>query len=196
MSIKTYRRKRDFTKTPEPRGRALRPGKRLRFVVQQHARTMHFDFRMEVNGALKSWAVPKGPSMNPRVKRLAIPTEDHPLEYARFEGVIPQQAIRGGRSYLWDRGVYRNLTRDSSGAARSPARAIGDGHLVFDLKGQKLKGRFVLQRVGRGGDRRWFLIKAREENPPRRREPVTTQPRSIVSGLTMREIARKEIASP
>jgi len=196
MSIKTYLRKRDFTKTPEPRGRGRRPGKRSRFVVKQHdARTMHFDLRLEVNGVLKSWAVPKGPSMDPKMKRLAIPTEAHPLDYARFEGVIPGNQYGAGAVIVWDRGFYHNLTRSSSGDLKHPSRAIRDGHFVFDLKGQKLKGRFVLQRTGLGSGRRWFLIKAREENAPRRRGPVALQRRSIVSGLTVQEVARKELAS-
>jgi len=129
MSIKTYRRKRDFSKTPEPRGGKKIPGKLFRFVVQQHdARTMHFDFRLEVDGALKSWAVPKGPSIDPRVKRLAVPTEDHPLDYAGFEGVIPAKQYGAGAVIVWDRGIYRNLTRDSSGRPKNPARAIREGH--------------------------------------------------------------------
>ena len=196
MSIKTYQRKRDFSKTPEPQGRTHRLGKRPIFVVQQHdARSMHFDFRLEVDGVLKSWAVPKGPSVDPRVKRLAVPTEDHPLDYARFEGVIPRKQYGAGAVIVWDRGFYHNLTRDSSGTLKNPGRAIHDGHFVFDLKGHKLKGRFVLQGVGQGRDRRWFLIKAREENAPVSREPVATQPKSIVSGRTVQEVAQKEIAS-
>jgi DNA ligase D-like protein (predicted 3'-phosphoesterase) len=196
MSIKTYRRKRDFTKTPEPRGHTHNPGKLLRFVVQQHdARTMHFDFRLEVDGTLKSWAVPKGPSIDPGVRRLAVPTEDHPLDYAGFEGVIPPKQYGAGAVIVWDRGIYHNLTRDSRGRAKNPARAIRDGHFVFNLKGHKLKGRFVLQRVGHGRDRRWFLIKAREENLPRCGEPVATQRKSVLSGRTVREVAHKESAS-
>jgi len=196
MSINTYQRKRDFSKTPEPRGRARRPGKRPIFVVQQHdARTMHFDFRLEVDGVLKSWAVPKGPSIDPKVKRLAVSTEDHPLNYAGFEGVIPRKQYGAGAVIVWDRGFYHNLTRDSSRAVKSPAHAIRDGHFVFELRGHKLKGRFVLQGVNRGRERRWFLIKAREENEPPGREPVATQRRSVLSGLTVQEVAQKESAS-
>ena len=196
MSIKTYQRKRDFSETPEPQGRTRSPGKLLRFVVQQHdAHTMHFDFRLEVDGVLKSWAVPKGPSIDLRVRRLAVPTEDHPLEYGGFEGVIPPRQYGAGAVIVWDRGTYRNLTRDSSGGSKNPARAIRDGHFVFDLKGHKLTGRFVLQRVGRGRDRRWFLIKGREENPSCRGEPVATQRKSVLSGRTLQELARKESSS-
>ena len=196
MSIKAYRHKRDFSKTPEPQGHARRPGKRPIFVVQQHdARAMHFDFRLEVDGVLKSWAVPKGPSIDPKVKRLAVPTEDHPLDYARFEGIIPRKQYGAGAVIVWDRGFYQNLTGGSSGALKNPARAIRDGHFIFDLKGHKLKGRFVLQGVGRGRDRRWFLIKAREENAPAGREPVATRRKSVVSGLTVQELAQKGTAS-
>ena len=196
MTTKTYQRKRDFSKTPEPQGRTRRPGKGPIFVVQQHdARSMHFDFRLEVNGVLKSWAIPKGPSVDPKVRRLAVPTEDHPLDYARFEGVIPRKQYGAGAVIVWDRGFYHNLTRGSSGTLKNPARAIHDGHLVFDLKGRKLKGRFVLHEVGQAPDRRWFLIKAREENAPVSTEPVATQPKSIVSGRTLQEVAQKEIAS-
>jgi len=195
MSTRLYQRRRDFSKTPEPRGHRARGGKRPMFVVQQHdARTMHFDFRLEVDGVLKSWAVPKGPSINPRQKRLAVPTEDHPLEYARFEGVIPEKQYGAGAVIVWDRGTYRNVTGLSSGKAKSPRQALRDGHFVFELNGAKLQGRFVLQRVGSGDDSRWFLIKARDERTISRGEPVSHQRKSVLSGKTVQEVARQEDA--
>jgi DNA ligase D-like protein (predicted 3'-phosphoesterase) len=195
MSTKVYERKRDFSKTPEPRGRTYGSRNRPAFVVQQHdARTMHFDFRLEVDGVLKSWAVPKGPSMDPKIKRLAVPTEDHPLEYARFEGVIPERQYGAGAVIVWDRGTYENVTGESEGKTVDPLRALRAGHLVFELKGAKLKGRFVLQRAGHGTTRRWFLIKSRDELAANRGEPVSTQRKSVLSGRTVQQVARQESA--
>jgi DNA ligase D-like protein (predicted 3'-phosphoesterase) len=191
MSIKTYKRKRDFAKTPEPRGRAHNPGGKPVFVIQQHdARAMHYDFRLEVDDVLKSWAVPKGPSIDPKVKRLAVPTEDHPIDYAQFEGVIPAKQYGAGAVIVWDRGTWKNVTRGPAETIKDAGRAIRDGHLVFELLGKKLKGRFVLQRVGRGRERRWFLIKGRDENASTRKEPVRKERTSVVSGKTVEQMAQ------
>jgi DNA ligase D-like protein (predicted 3'-phosphoesterase) len=160
------------------------------FVIQQHAATtLHFDFRLEVDGALKSWAVPKGPSTDPRQKRLAIPVEDHPLSWGEFEGVIPG-GYGAGAVIVWDRGSYRNET-ERDGEPVPMARALADGHAVFWLEGQKLRGGYALTKVGMDGKReRWLLVKRRDEAADARRNPVSTQPESVVSGRTIEDLSR------
>src|SRR5213595_2366970 len=134
LDIETYNRKRDFTKTKEPKGRKLK-GKGDSFVVQKHdASRLHWDFRLELDGVLKSWAVPKGPSLDPDQKRLAMRTEDHPLDYGDFEGTIPQGEYGGGTVMLWDRGFW---STDDGG---DPERALRKGDLKFTLAGDKLQG--------------------------------------------------------
>ena len=159
MSLQHYRRKRDFAKTPEPEGRAAaRRQQGLRFVVHKHAaRQLHYDFRLELDGALASWAVPKGPSLDPAEKRLAVHVEDHPLEYAGFEGVIPERQYGAGSVVIWDAGTW---IPDGD-----PRRAYRDGHLRFALAGKKLRGRWSLVRMkGRGEPKEpWLLIKERDD---------------------------------
>ena len=159
MTLQRYRDKRDFRKTPEPRGRRPHRAKAgLRFVVQKHAaRTLHYDFRLEWGGALKSWAVPKGPSLDPKDKRLAVEVEDHPLEYGDFEGVIPEHEYGAGTVEIWDRGTWT-----PEGDAE---RGLREGHLAFTLSGKRLAGRWALIRMNRrdrGGKQPWLLIKERE----------------------------------
>lgn len=187
---KSYERKRDFSKTPEPRGgKAGSSGEGPIFVIQQHhASTDHFDFRLEVDGVLKSWAVPKGPSTDPREKRLAVPTEDHPLEYADFEGVIPEDQYGGGAVIVWDRGSYDNITEKDDGVVPA-AEALEQGHLLVRLHGRKISGGYALQRIGRGDETRWLLIKMDDEDADARRKPVRTEPKSVLSGRTIDEIA-------
>jgi DNA ligase D-like protein (predicted 3'-phosphoesterase) len=182
--LKDYRRRRAGHKTPEPTGgRSSRKGPI--FVVQEHKATSHhFDFRLEVDGVLKSWAVPKGPSTDPRDKRLAMPTEDHPLGYADFEGVIPEDSYGAGAVIVWDRGRYDNMT-EKDGRTQPIADALEAGHALVRLHGQKLRGGFVLQRVGEGDDARWLLIKLKGEGSDARRKPVSTEPESVLSGRTV-----------
>jgi bifunctional non-homologous end joining protein LigD len=153
MSLARYRSKRDFRKTAEPAPRKRRPGAttaRPIFVVQKHhASHLHYDFRLQVAGVLASWAVPKRPSMNPAVKRLAVRVENHPLEYASFRGRIPKGQYGAGRVEIWDKGTYDLV----SGSIRR-------GELVVDLKGRKLRGQFALVRMRQPG--RWLLVKKRE----------------------------------
>jgi DNA ligase D-like protein (predicted 3'-phosphoesterase) len=195
MTTGAYRKKRDFQRTPEPKGSA---GSRLRsnkpiFVIQRHAaRTTHFDFRLEADGALKSWAVPKGPSTNPRDKRLAMPTEDHPLEYADFEGVIPKGEYGAGSVIVWDRGTYDNLTVDEQGREVPVAEAIEDGELRVRLHGEKLNGGYALVRMGGGDRERWLLIKERDRDADARRKPARTQLESVISGRTLEQVAAEE----
>jgi DNA ligase D-like protein (predicted 3'-phosphoesterase) len=190
-SLGAYRGKRDLRRTPEPAGARGRRGARgrPRFVIQKHdASTLHYDFRLEAGGVLKSWAVPKGPSTNPKDKRLAIPTEDHPLEYADFEGVIPEGQYGAGTVLVWDTGTYRNLT-EKDGRPVPVEQAIEDGHVAFWLEGSKLTGPYALTRVGRDGRERWLLVKMAGEGADARRKPVRSQPDSVLSGRRIEEIA-------
>jgi bifunctional non-homologous end joining protein LigD len=153
-SLERYRKKRRFPATPEPPPRRKSSKTRHLFVVQKHrARRLHYDFRLEVDGVLKSWAVPKGPSLDPRERRLAVAVEDHPLEYAGFEGVIPEGQYGAGTVVVWDRGTYE--PEDDVDVAA----AIRHGELKFELKGHRLKGSWVLVRM-RGNN--WLLIKHRD----------------------------------
>jgi DNA ligase D-like protein (predicted 3'-phosphoesterase) len=187
--LRTYPRKRDFAKTSEPRGRRRRTSHKPRFVVQQHdATTRHWDFRLEAGRVLASWAVPKGPSLNPSDKRMAMRTEDHPLEYADFEGTIPEGEYGAGPIIVWDRGTYRNLTK-KDGTAIPVEDAIRDGHVTVWLKGEKLAGGFALTRVAKAKRERWLLVKVDDKKADRRRNPVRTEPRSVVSGRTVDEVA-------
>ena len=141
LDIETYNRKRDFSKTKEPKGRKLK-GKGDSFVVQKHdASRLHWDFRLELDGVLKSWAVPKGPSLDPDDKRLAVRTEDHPLDYGEFEGVIPKGEYGGGTVMLWDRGRW------DPEPGKDPSKTIEEGHLHFTLEGERMKGEWVMFRL-------------------------------------------------
>ena len=162
MALSEYQKKRDFSRTPEPAGAAVQaaPAGALSFVVQKHAaRRLHYDFRLELDGVLKSWAVPKGPSADPAEKRLAVHVEDHPLEYGGFEGVIPAGNYGAGASMIWDRGTWTPLDPD-------PRAAYAKGALKFELHGEKLHGRWALVRMtGKraGRDREnWLLIMERD----------------------------------
>lgn len=195
--LQCYRDRRDFRCSPEPAGKSGRkPDKRTIFVIQKHdASRLHYDFRLAVDGVLKSWAVPKGPSPDPRIKRLAVATEDHPMEYADFEGVIPEGEYGGGTVLVWDAGTYKNCSRDDNNRPMSASRAIDAGKLSFELWGRKLRGRWALikmRRDNRGGDDPWLLVKERDDAADARRNPVSTEPRSVLSGRTLKEIERDE----
>ena len=193
-TLAEYRRMRDFAKTAEPRGEGGGPGPEPCFVVQIHdARRLHFDFRLEVDGVLKSWAVPKGPSPDPRVKRLAVPTEDHPLEYREFEGVIEAGEYGGGTVIVWDEGGYRSLSRDRRTGAEVPfAAALERGHASFRLYGAKLHGGYALTRIHnqRGDGDAWLLVKEDDRwAAPGRATPDPQRARSVRSGRTLRRVA-------
>lgn len=165
MPLEPYNAKRDFTRTDEPEGRPAQGHAKPIFVIQEHhASHLHYDFRLEADGVLKSWAVPKEPTLDPAAKRLAVQVEDHPLDYATFEGTIPQGQYGGGTVALWDHGTYDNLLADKP-APQTVAQGIDQGRLEFTLHGEKLRGRFALIRMkARGrGKPQWLLIKAKDE---------------------------------
>jgi bifunctional non-homologous end joining protein LigD len=185
-----YQRKRDFSRTTEPTGAKGKPHRLPRFVVQKHdSRSLHYDFRLEVDGVLKSWAVPKGPSSDPDVKRLAMPTEDHPLEYAGFEGVIPKPEYGAGTVMVWDYGTYRNL-RDRPDRPFSMKRSIREGKVEVNLQGEKLKGGYVLIRTGFGMKTPGWLLKKMKDEFASAEEPLVKQPDSAKTGRTMEKIAK------
>jgi DNA ligase D-like protein (predicted 3'-phosphoesterase) len=192
--LQRYRAKRDAARTSEP-GVRQKSGSRARartsnprFVIQKHdASRLHYDFRLEVDGTLRSWAVPKGPSTDPRQKRLAVEVEDHPLEYADFEGVIGEGNYGSGAVIVWDRGTYRNLDE-----TRTVAETIEAGHVKVWLEGEKLRGGWTLQRTRQGTKPQWLMIKRRDEAADARRRPENTQPRSVKTGRTVEQVAEEE----
>ncbi len=191
MPLHEYRKKRRFDVTAEPEGHEPSPkgkGKALLYVIQKHrASQLHYDFRLEWNGVLLSWAVPKGPSVDPSVKRLATPVEDHPLEYGDFEGVIPEGEYGGGTVMVWDTGVWIPEVADVDEALRK-------GDLKFTLRGKKLKGSWVLVRTrgfGKSPRPSWLLIKHRDASASEV-DITLEEPRSAVSKRTLAEIARDE----
>jgi len=193
-----YRRRRDFSSTsePAPRGRRRRgPARRHpRFTIQKHAATsLHYDFRLEVDGVLASWAVPKGPSLDPRDKRLAMRTEDHPLDYLEFEGVIPKGEYGGGPVIVWDRGVFQNISKTRRGEPMDLATAIEAGDVKVFLLGEKVRGPYALVRTSDPGEReQWLLIKKRGEGADARRRPTSTQPESVLTGRTLEQVLAEE----
>src|ERR687886_619524 len=186
--LERYNRKRDFTRTPEPTGRNTKEdakkSKELRFVVQKHdATNLHYDFRLETKkeGVLKSWAVPKGVSLDPKVKRLAVLTEDHPLDYLLFEGVIPKGSYGGGTVIVWDTGTYTS--------EKDIADEFENGKITFVLSGQKVKGRFSLVRTST--ESQWLLIKGNDEfiSESNNEDDLTiTRPESVLTGKTNQDL--------
>lgn len=189
MPLDEYERKRDFARTPEPAGAsgAAAPAGALAFVIHKHdSRRLHYDLRLELDGALASWAVPKGPSLDPAEKRLAVRVEDHPIEYGSFEGVIPKDEYGAGTVMLWDRGTWE--------PAGDPHEALARGDLKFTLHGEKLRGEWVLARMKRRGEEvkeNWLLIKHRDEfaRPGEGSSLLAEEDRSVASGRSMPEIA-------
>src|SRR4051794_14121087 len=162
MGLAEYHRKRDFGKTAEPRGREHPSGATRAFVIQKHAAShLHYDFRLELDGVLLSWAVPKGPSLDPADKRLAMHVEDHPIDYGGFEGIIPAGEYGGGTVMVWDRGTWH--------PQGDPRKGYAEGHMKFTLEGEKLRGSWALVRTrgsrygGKSGDKAWLLIKEKDE---------------------------------
>lgn len=193
-ALETYRSRRDFRRTSEPKGEGdaprLRKDRNPIFVIQKHdASQLHYDLRLEVNGVLKSWAVPKGPSTDPRDKQLAVHVEDHPLEYADFEGVIEEGQYGAGRVIVWDAGPYRNIKQNDGGEPMSMAEALKQGTVEVWLEGKKLRGGYALIHSKlRGDDSNWLLVKMDDEGADARRNPVNTEPQSVISGRTIEQV--------
>jgi bifunctional non-homologous end joining protein LigD len=191
MTLKEYRKKRHFGVTPEPTGKAEETDRKdegLIYVVQKHRATqLHYDFRLEWKGTLLSWAVPKGPPLDPSVKRLAMQVEDHPIDYAKFEGVIPAGEYGGGTVMVWDIGTWEPEQPDVD-------RAIAKGDLKFTLHGKKLKGSWVFVRTrGFGGSSKpaWLLIKHRDKYASSK-DVTLTEPRSVLTNRLLADIARDQ----
>jgi|AGTN01.2.fsa_nt_gi DNA ligase D, 3''-phosphoesterase domain len=188
--LETYREKRHFERTPEPYGEAEPPAKGPVFVIQKHdASHLHYDFRLEWGGVLKSWAVPKGPSTVPRTMRLAMLTEDHPLDYATFEGIIPEGNYGAGTVMIWDIGTYRNLQ-----SGREMEQSFNEGKIEVWLEGKKLKGGYAFIRThGMGGDdgRKWLLVKMKDEHAGQPPDPEKSMPDSALTGRSLEEIRRE-----
>ena len=202
MALKEYKEKRSFTKTPEPKG-GKPAGKTLIFVVQKHAAShLHYDFRLEMEGVLKSWAIPKGPSLNPADKRLAMQVEDHPFDYKDFEGIIPESNYGAGTVMVWDTGTYepmeevkgpkgkelKTITGTKATQNKVLLKELNAGSLKIRLNGKKLKGEFALVQTKGRGDNSWLLIKHRDQYATDK--PVTDQDKSVVSKKTLEQIAK------
>jgi len=187
MGLKEYAAKRQFEKTPEPGPGALQEGRRLVFVVQKHAaRRLHYDLRLELDGVLKSWAVPKGPSLDPSVKRLAVMVEDHPIAYRDFEGVIPEGNYGAGSVIIWDRGFYRHpQARDERENEQLLLAGLKKGDLKFVLEGEKLRGEFALVKI-RTDEKSWLLLKKKDRGEAH--TDILLQNRSVVSDRTLEEM--------
>jgi bifunctional non-homologous end joining protein LigD len=188
LPLAEYNAKRDFTKTKEPAGKVPKgKAKSLHFVIQKHAAShLHYDFRLELDGVMKSWAVPKGPSLDPAVRRLAMEVEDHPISYNTFEGTIPQGEYGGGTVMLWDRGTYE---AGDGGGVESLRRGYEKGDLKIVLHGERLEGGWVLVRLKRPGRPQWLLIKHRDDHADPGRDITEEKTTSVVTRRTMEQIA-------
>jgi DNA ligase D-like protein (predicted 3'-phosphoesterase) len=193
--LKKFIGKRDFSVTPEPKGGRAKRGRFPSFVIQKHAASrLHYDFRLEDEGVLKSWAVPKGPSMKAGEKRLAMPTEDHPMDYADFEGIIPQGQYGGGTVIVWDRGVFLNLTHKKD-KILPLAEGIRHGHVRIWIEGKKIRGGFSLTRMGPAGAKTpWILVKLEDTAAGPKAEPVEAKPASVISKKTIEQMAKSKTA--
>src|SRR5882672_6255440 len=189
MPLEEYKRKRRFAETPEPPPKLERKSKH-RFVVQKHAASrLHYDFRLEMGGVLKSWAIPKGPSLNPADKRLAMQVEDHPWDYKDFEGIIPEGNYGAGTVIVWDAGTYEPLAPTNGTKAAQEKELLKElqaGSLKFKLNGKKLKGEFALVRTRGRGDNSWLLIKHRDKYASE--SPVKEKDRSVISRKTLEQV--------
>ena len=189
MALEKYKEKRSFNDTPEPTGGKASDSK-LIFVIQKHAAShLHYDFRLEMGGVLKSWAVPKGPSMDPSIKHLAMMVEDHPYDYKDFEGIIPKGNYGAGTVIIWDTGTYEPLekTKSKKEAEKMLLKQLYAGSLKFSMKGKKLKGEFALVKTAGRGENHWLLIKHRDKYALE--TDITTKDKSVVSGKTLEKMA-------
>jgi bifunctional non-homologous end joining protein LigD len=193
MGLKEYTSKREFEKTPEPKPGLEHAGSRLMFVVHKHAaRALHYDLRLELDGVLKSWAVPKGPSLDPSLKRLAVLVEDHPLDYKDFEGVIPEHNYGAGSVIIWDKGFYHHPSTHEKGESEKLLReGFKKGDIKFILEGEKLHGEFALVKMGRDG-KSWLLLKKKDRDSVK--EDILKENRSVVSHKTLEEMLETDTA--
>lgn len=193
MSLTLYKKKRRFNKTPEPEGKEKSSKAFFRFVIQKHdASHLHYDFRLEMDGVLKSWAIPKGPSLNPADKRLAMMVEDHPYDYRNFEGVIPEGNYGAGTVIVWDEGNYEPL--DAEGLNRKEQenilmKQLYSGNLKIRMHGKKIKGDYALFQMKGRGERSWILVKKNDEFASEK--DITENDRSVKSGKTLVEVAEE-----
>jgi len=188
--LRKYKDKRDFKATPEPNTSKKASPDRPRFVIQKHkASRLHYDFRIEVNGVLKSWAIPKGPSTDYTQKRLAVPTEDHPIDYIDFEGTIPPGNYGAGTVIVWDIGTYRNL-KEKEDQDIPMDKTIEEGHVEFYLEGEKLKGAYALIHTGRAGRKFWLFFKMKDLHPDTT-DILLERPESVLTGRTIEEIEKE-----
>ena len=199
MGLSAYKKKRNFSDTPEPEGKAKSSKDSLRFVIQKHdASQLHYDFRLEMAGVLKSWAVPKGPSLNPENKRLAMMVEDHPYDYRNFEGIIPAGNYGGGTVIVWDEGTYEPM--EAEGLSKKEQEklllkqlAIGD--LKLQVHGKKIKGTFALFQLKKAENgNAWLLVKKKDDFSSE--DNITIKDKSVKSGKTIAQVARKNGTEP
>src|ERR1700744_1654730 len=191
MGLKEYIKKRDFTKTSEPKAGASKDKNQLIFVVQKHdASAWHYDFRLEMDGVLKSWAVPQGPMLDPKVKHLAMMVEDLPCDYLNFEGIIPEGEYGGGTVIVWDEGTYEPIEPIKGKKAQEKAllKQLASGQLKIRLHGEKLNGEFALVKTHGMGENAWLMIKHKDEYATG--EDVTKQDQSVLSGKTIETMAK------
>jgi bifunctional non-homologous end joining protein LigD len=189
MSLSVYKKKRSFTDTPEPEGGAAASKDKLVFVVQKHdASRLHYDFRLEMKGVLKSWAVPKGPSLDPEVKRLAMMVEDHPFDYRKFEGIIPEGNYGAGTVIVWDEGTYEPLEDQGSKEKNENflLKQLHAGSLKFSMHGKKLKGEFALVKTSYQGENSWLLIKHNDKYASK--DDITEKEKSVLSKKTLAQV--------
>lgn len=191
--LKTYRSRRNLEKSGEPAGTTA--PKRIKrkpiFVIQRHDATReHYDVRLEIDGVLKSWAVPKGPSLDPKVKRLAAPTDDHPMDYADFEGVIPEGNYGAGTVMIWDYGTFENIKREK-GRLVPLSKSYTNGQVEVFLRGTKLNGGFALIKTNLSGKEYWLMIKMKDEFASATKNPVKNKTKSAKTGRTLKQIAKE-----
>ncbi len=197
MPLDKYRAKRDFKQTPEPPGRENEGIEApLRFVVHKHhASRLHWDLRLELDGVLKSWAIPKGPSLNPEDKKLAVMVEDHPIDYQTFEGVIPEGNYGAGPVMIWDKGTYHAAhTPDRRASEKALKAGLAKGHISFVLEGERLKGEFALVRLRKGEGNSWLLLK--KGDPFSEPDDITRLDTSVATGRSMAEIEGARAEQP
>ncbi|MFN2437762.1 MAG: DNA polymerase ligase N-terminal domain-containing protein [Chitinophagaceae bacterium] len=199
MSLSSYKKKRNFSDTPEPEGKEKSSKNSLRFVIQKHdASQLHYDFRLEMEGVLKSWAVPKGPSLNPENKRLAMMVEDHPYDYRNFEGIIPAGNYGGGTVIVWDEGTYEPMEAEGLNKKEQEKlllKQLAAGDLKLNMHGEKIKGTFALFQLKKAENgNAWLLVKKKDEFSSE--ADITAKDKSVKSGKTIADVARENGTVP